>query len=52
MPSTDEPCATALAQLRARFAAVPDPRVERTREHLLLDIIVITICAVICGADA
>lgn len=33
------------------FKAVPDPRVERTKEHLLLDIIVIAICAVICGAD-
>jgi hypothetical protein len=52
MPSTDEQFATALAQLRARFATVPDPRVERTKAHLLLDIIVIAICAVICGADA
>lgn len=52
MPSTDEQFATALAHLRARFAAVPDPRVERTKEHLLLDIIVIAICAVLCGADA
>jgi predicted transposase YbfD/YdcC len=39
-------------QLRDRFAAVEDPRVERTKQHLLLDIIVIAICAVICGADA
>ena len=28
-----------------------DPRVERAKRHELLDIIVITICAVICGAD-
>lgn len=33
------------------FAAVDDPRVERTKSHALLDIIIITICAVICGAD-
>ena len=33
------------------FADVDDPRIERTRDHALLDIIIITICAVICGAD-
>jgi predicted transposase YbfD/YdcC len=52
VPPTDEHFAAALARLRDRFAAVDDPRVERTKEHLLLDIIVIAICAVICGADA
>jgi predicted transposase YbfD/YdcC len=38
-------------QLRERFSAVEDPRVERTKLHQLLDIITIAICAVICGAD-
>lgn len=33
------------------FSSLPDPRVERTREHLLIDIIFITIAAVICGAE-
>jgi predicted transposase YbfD/YdcC len=33
------------------FADLPDPRVERTRWHRLDDILVITLCAVICGAD-
>lgn len=33
------------------FKDIEDPRVERTKAHLLLDIIVITICAVICGAE-
>ncbi len=33
------------------FADLPDPRVERTRKHPLGDILVITVCAVICGAD-
>jgi len=28
-----------------------DPHVERTREHRLLAIVVITICAVICAAE-
>lgn len=33
------------------FCIVPDPRVERTKLHKLEDILVITICAVICGAE-
>jgi predicted transposase YbfD/YdcC len=34
------------------FATLPDPRVERTKQHPLIDIISIAICAVICGADS
>lgn len=33
------------------FAALEDPRIERTRLHKLLDMVVIAICAVICGAN-
>lgn len=33
------------------FGELPDPRVERTRQHKLIDIIGIALCAVICGAD-
>ncbi|MCZ0937479.1 MAG: ISAs1 family transposase [Caldilineaceae bacterium] len=33
------------------FEDLEDPRVERTKFHQLSDIIVIAICAVICGAD-
>jgi predicted transposase YbfD/YdcC len=33
------------------FADLPDPRVNRTRLHLLSDILVIAVCAVIAGAD-
>lgn len=33
------------------FATVTDPRVDRTKDHALLDIIIIAISAVICGAD-
>lgn len=39
------------ATIAAYFAEISDPRVERTRLHELLDILVIAICAVICGAD-
>lgn len=34
------------------FADLPDPRVERTKRHQLLDIITIAVCAVIAGADS
>ena len=37
--------------LAAHFARLPDPRVRRTRRHELTSILVITVCAVICGAD-
>lgn len=33
------------------FANLKDPRMDRTKRHSLLDILVIAICAVICGAD-
>jgi hypothetical protein len=37
--------------LGEHFENVEDPRMERTKEYALLDIIVVAICAVICGAD-
>jgi predicted transposase YbfD/YdcC len=33
------------------FEKVPDFRVDRTKRHLLIDILIITICAVISGAE-
>ena len=33
------------------FSQLEDPRIERTKRHKLIDIITITICAIICGAD-
>ena len=37
--------------LLAHFTELPDPRIERSRLHDLLDIIALTICAVLAGAD-
>jgi predicted transposase YbfD/YdcC len=37
--------------IKEHFADLEDPRVDRTRLHHLLDIMIIAICAVICGAD-
>jgi predicted transposase YbfD/YdcC len=39
------------ATLQEHFAELTDPRVDRGKLHLLLDILVIALCAVICGAD-
>lgn len=42
---------TSAANLTEHFANLTDPRVERTKEHLLLDIVVIAICAILAGAN-
>src|SRR4051812_11211758 len=37
----------------ARYlAALPDPRIDRTRKHSLSDILIIALCATIAGADS
>jgi len=33
------------------FERIEDPRIERSKRHSLLDIIGITLCGVVCGAD-
>lgn len=33
------------------FRAVPDPRINRTRRHELIDILVIGICTLLCGGE-
>ncbi len=40
-----------IAPFVQHFGAVPDPRIDRTKHHRLLDILVIALCAVICGAE-
>lgn len=40
-----------LADIREHFGTIADPRVDRTKLHALIDIIVIAICAVVCGAE-
>ncbi len=34
------------------FGILKDPRVERTREHELMDIVIIGLCCVICGGES
>jgi predicted transposase YbfD/YdcC len=38
-------------KIEEHFGSVQDPRIERSKEHKLIDIISIAICAVICGAE-
>jgi len=40
-----------LKKIEEHFSKVTDPRIERTKEHKLIDIIAIAICAVVCGAE-
>lgn len=45
----DTPPTTSIA---THFATLPDPRIDRTKRHALLDLLTIALCAVICGADS
>ncbi len=40
-----------LEVIEEHFGKVNDPRKDRTKEHKLIDILVIAICGVICGAE-
>lgn len=33
------------------FNSIPDPRIERCKRHELMDILFLSICAVLCGAE-
>jgi hypothetical protein len=39
------------AAIEQHFGGLTDPRIDRTKLHKLLDILVIAICAIIAGAD-
>ena len=43
---------TLTTTLIERFSKLKDPRDNRAKRHNLIDIIVIAICAVVCGADS
>jgi predicted transposase YbfD/YdcC len=40
-----------MGSIRVHFSKLEDPRLDRKKLHQLLDIIVIAICGVICGAE-
>jgi hypothetical protein len=37
--------------LLEHFSSIDDPRIDRTKRHKLIDILVIAICTTICGAE-
>ena len=45
-------CDTKAVSIREHFECLSDPRINRQNRHELIDIITITLCAVICGAEA
>lgn len=36
----------------AHFSIIPDPRMERTKKHRLIDILFIGVCTIICGGES
>ena len=42
----------ATTSLQDHFQRLPDPRVGRAKRHELLDILLISICAMLCGAES
>ncbi|MFN0086123.1 MAG: ISAs1 family transposase [Blastocatellia bacterium] len=51
MVAPEKVSANSLETLIECFADLPDPRIDRCKKHQLLDIVVIGLCAVICGAE-
>ena len=43
---------SSLNDLKVHFGDLHDPRAQHSIEHLLIDIVMLTICAVICGAES
>jgi hypothetical protein len=37
--------------ISVHFGALPEARVERTKAHLLIDILTIGLCAILCGGE-
>jgi predicted transposase YbfD/YdcC len=41
-----------ITAIHQHFADLDDPRVDRTKDHRLLDVVTLALCAIICGADS
>jgi len=50
-PTSTEQNKLAQTNLVAHLAPVPDPRINRRKAHDLVDILVIAVCALLCGAE-
>ena len=40
-----------LKAIEIQFGKIHDPRINHSKEHKLIDIITIAVCAIICGAQ-
>ena len=49
--NTNDETKLAKTSLVAHFAQMPDPRVERRKQHDLLDVLVIAICTLLCAGE-
>src|SRR5947208_8164546 len=45
-------CRKNLMKLQDIFSQIPDPRIDRRKLHLLEDILLLTLLAVLCGAES
>ena len=50
-PLSEQQASSPSALIEKHFSPIKDPRAQHSIEHLLLDMIVLTLCAVICGAN-
>ena len=48
---TNDKAKLAKTSLVAHFAQVPDPRINRRRDHDLIDILVIAVCTLLCAGE-
>src|SRR5580765_8208859 len=48
---TNDETKLAKASLVTHLALVPDPRLDRRRDHDLVDILVIAVCTLLCGGE-
>ena len=51
LPPTPVVASAPTASISEHFSSLGDPRINRTKRHWLMDIVVIAICGVICGAE-
>lgn len=51
MKSTPDPLPQPSPSLLGHFRHLPDPRINRTKDHDLMDILVIAICTLLCGGE-
>ena len=48
---TNDKTELAKTSLVAHFAQVPDPRINRRKDHELIDILVIAVCTLLCAGE-